>query len=160
MMSFGDVHEKWIGGHEMGLIKVGLEATREDLRKELLEHPCKYFFILLTDREAALCIRTCDCRGEDLLSHVVDGLKPDPAGNLISIFEEDLQVAVTNRNRSILLSDGDELFSISRGIAEKIRILPGFVDWIISSVLTGDRNILIHPIFWADKGLYSPCMRE
>ena len=133
----------------MSLIKVGLEATREDLRKELLAHPCRYFFILLTDNRAALCIRTCDCRGENLQSHVVDGLTPDSAGNLVSLFEEDLRVVVMDRSRSTRLSDGEELRSISPDIAEKIRILPGFVDWIISTVLTEDRNILIYPTSWA-----------
>ena len=133
----------------MSLIKVGLEATREDLRKELLSHPCRYFFILSTDNRAALCIRTCDCKGENLQSHVVDGLTPDSAGNLVSLFEEDLQVVVLDRNKSTRSSDGDELFSISPDIAERIRILPGFVNWIISTVLTEDRNIVIYPISWA-----------
>lgn len=133
----------------MSLIKVGLEATREDLRREMLAHPCRYFFILLTDNRAALCIRTCDCRGENLQSHVVDGLTTDSVGDLISLFEEDLQVVVMDQNRSTILSDDGELFSISPYIAEKIRILPGFVDWIISAVLTEDRNILIYPISWA-----------
>jgi hypothetical protein len=73
----------------------------------------------------------------------------DSAGNLASIFEEELQVVVVDRNKSTRLSDGDELFSISPDIAERIRNLPGFVDWIISAVLTGDRNILINPISWA-----------
>ena len=133
----------------MSLIKVGLEATREDLSKELQMHPCRYFFILVTDNRAALCIRTCDDRGEDLQSHVVDGLTSDSAGNLVSLFEEDLQMVVMDRNRSPILSDGAELYSISLDIAKRIRILPGFVDWIISAVLTKDRNILIHPISWA-----------
>ena len=134
---------------EMSLIKVGLEATREDLREELLAHPCRYFFILVTDNRTALCIRTCNGRGENLQSHVVDGLTLDSAGNLVSLFEEDLKVVVVDRNKSTGLSDGDELFPISPDIAERIRILPGFVDWIISAVLTGDRNILINPISWA-----------
>jgi len=132
----------------MSLIKVGLEATREDLHKELLTHPCRYFLILVTDNRAALCIRTCDCRGENLQSHVVDGLTPDSAGNLVSLFEEDLEVVVMDRNRFTKLSDGDELCPISPHIAEKIRIMPGFVDWIISTVLTEDRNILIYPVSW------------
>jgi hypothetical protein len=80
---------------------------------------------------------------------VVDGLTLDSAGNLASIFEEDLKGIVLDRNKSTRLSDGDELFSISPDIAERIRILPGFVDWIISAVLTGDRNIIINPISWA-----------
>ena len=133
----------------MSLIKVGLEATQEDLHRELLAHPCRYFFILLTDNLAALCIRTCDDRGENLQSHVIDGLTSDSAGNLVSLFEDDLQMVVMDRNRSTVLSDGDELCSISSDIAEKIRILPGFVDWIISTVLTKDRNILIYPVSWA-----------
>jgi hypothetical protein len=80
---------------------------------------------------------------------VVDGLTLNSAGNLVSLFEDELQVVVLDRNRSTRLSDGDELFSISPDIAERIRILPGFVDWIISAVLTGDRNIIINPISWA-----------
>jgi hypothetical protein len=132
----------------MSLIKVGLEATRDDLHKELLAHPCRYFFILVTDNRAALCIRTCNGRGENLQSHVVDGLTADSAGNLVSLFEEDLQEVVMDHNRSTILSDGDELWSISPDIIEKIRILPGFVDWIISAVLTEDRNIIIYPVSW------------
>lgn len=138
-----------VGGWEMSLIKVGLEATREDLSKELQMHPCRYFFILVTDNRAALCIRTCDGMGEDLQSHVVDGLTSDPAGNLVSLFEDDLRMIVMVRNRSPISSDGDELYSISPDIAKKIRILPGFVDFIISAVLTNGRNILINPISWA-----------
>lgn len=133
----------------MSLIKVGLEATQEDLREELLSHPCRYFFILNTDNRAALCIRTCDSRGEDLLSHIVDGLAPDSDGNLVSIFEEDLQVAIKGPSRNRRSSDGEELCSISPAIAEKIRLLPGMIDWIISSVLTKERNILLYPVSWA-----------
>jgi hypothetical protein len=133
----------------MSLIKVGLEATREDLYKELLAHPCRYFFILVTDNRAALCIRTCNGRGENLQSHVVDGLTADSTENLVSLFEEDLKEVVMDHDRSTILSDGDEMYSISTEIAEKIRVLPGFVDWIISAVLTEDRNIIIYPVSWA-----------
>ena len=139
-----------IGGWEMSLIKVGLEATRQDLQKELLAHPCKYFFILVTDNRASLCIRTCDGEGENLQSHVVDALTPDSDGNLVSLFEEDLQMVVVGRNRSTTLSDGEELCSISQDIAERMKILPGFVNWIIFTVLTKDRNILINPISWTE----------
>lgn len=140
---------KRFGDGEMSFIKVGLEASREDLSKELQMHPCRYFFILVTDNRAALCIRTCDGSGEDLQSHVVDGLTSDSAGNLVSLFEDELRIIVMDRNRSPISSDGDELYSISPDIAKRIRILPGFVDWIISAVLTNGRNILIHPISWA-----------
>lgn len=138
----------------MSLIKVGLEATREDLHKEILAHPCRYLFILATGNRAALCLRTCDGTGENLQSHVVDCLTPDSEGNLVSLFEEELQEAVMNRNKSTILSDGDlsdgdEICSISPDIAEKIGILPGFVDWIISSVPSKDRNIVIYPVSWA-----------
>jgi hypothetical protein len=133
----------------MSLIKVGLEASREELRKELLSHPCRYFFVLMIDNRAVLCIQTCDSIGEDLQSHVVDSLVPDSSGNLVSVFEEELYLAIKDWRRPNGLSNGEELHSISPAIIEKIRLLPGFVDWIISTVLTKDRNILIDPASWS-----------
>jgi hypothetical protein len=138
-----------MGDVEMSLIKVGLEATREQLREELLSHPCKYFFILMIDNRAVLCIQTCNSIGENLQSHVVDGLVPDSDGNLVSVFEEELHLVIKDWRRPTGVLYGEELHSISPAIAEKIRFLPGFVDWIISTVLTKDRNILIYPTSWS-----------
>ena len=132
----------------MSLIKVGLEATREDLREELLSHPCRYFLISMIDNRAVLCIQTCDCIGENLQSHVVDSLVPDSGGNLVSVFEEELHLAIKDWRRLDRISNGEEFHSISPAIAEKIRFLPGFVDWIISKVLIKDRNILVYPASW------------
>jgi hypothetical protein len=132
----------------MSLIKVGLEANRTDLRNELLMHPCKYFFILIIDGQAALCIRTCDNRGEDPQSHAVDGFVPDSDGNLVSIFQEDLRAAIVEQKRSQTSLDCNDFYLISSTIADKIRLLPDLIDWIISSILAKDRNIIIYPISW------------
>ena len=133
----------------MTIIKVGLEANWTDLRNELLAHPCKYFFILIIDGQAALCVRTCDNRGENHQSHAVDGLVPDSDGNLVSIFEEDLRAVINEQMRSQTSLERSEFYLISSAIADKIRLLPGLVDWIISSILTKDRNIVIYPVSWA-----------
>jgi hypothetical protein len=133
----------------MSLIKVGLEATRENLREELLSHPSRYFLISMVDNRAVLCIQTCDSIGENLQSHVVDGLVPDSDGNLVSVFEEELHLAIKDWRRPNRISNSEELHSISPAIAEKIRFLPGFVDWLISTVLTKDRNIIIYPASWS-----------
>lgn len=133
----------------MSLIKVGLEANWTDLRNKLLTDPCRYFFILIIDGQAALCVRTCDNRGENLQSHAVDGLVPDSDGNLVSVFQEDLRAAIVEQERSMTSSDCNKFYLISSAIADKIRLLPGLIDWIISSILAKDRNIIIYPVSWA-----------
>lgn len=140
----------------MSLIKIGLEASREDLRKELLSHPFRYFFILMVDNRAVLCIRTCNSRGENLQSHIVDGLTPDSDGNMVSVFEDELRLAMENRRRPNRIlegneSDNEELYSISAAIGDKIRFLPGFIEWIVSTVLTKDRNMVIYPASWHEE---------
>jgi hypothetical protein len=135
-------------GREMNLIKVGLEANRSHLRRELLAHPGRYFAILVIDSRAALCIRTCDNRGENLQSHIVDGLTADSHGNLVSIFEEDLRLFLNRQKRSNRSSDCEKFYQISMTMADRIRLLPGLIDHIISSILTKDRNIIIYPIAW------------
>jgi hypothetical protein len=132
----------------MSLIKIGLEANGACLRNELLMHPGRYFAILMIDGRAAVCIRTCDGRGEDLQSHVVDGLMTDSDGNLVSIFEKELYESLSKQKISNRSINRQEFCQISPGIANKIRSLPGFVDYIISSILTKDRNIIVSPISW------------
>jgi hypothetical protein len=133
----GDVRDEFDKGR--------VRATRENLREELLSHPCRYFLISMVDNRAVLCIQTCDSIGENLQSHVVDGLVPYSDGNLVSVFEEELHLVIKDWRRL----NSEELHSISPAIAEKIRFSPGFVDWIISTVLTKDRNIIIYPAFWS-----------
>jgi hypothetical protein len=133
---------------DLNLIKVGLETAKRDLCDDMLLHPCRYFFILMIENQAALCIRTCDSQGEELQSHVVDGLVADSDGNLASIFEEDISTALKEQKEAKISSDGELLIPISPAIAEKIRLLPGLIDWIISYVLTRGRNIVIYPASW------------
>jgi hypothetical protein len=76
-------------------------------------------------------------------------LVADSGGNLVSVFDEELHLAIKDWRRLDRISNGEEIHSISPAIAEKIRSLPGFVDWIISKVLTKDRNILIYPASWS-----------
>jgi hypothetical protein len=132
----------------MSLIKIGLEANRTHLRNELLVQPCRYFAILINNNRAALCIRTCDNRGEDLQSHIVDGMVTDSDGNLVSIFEEELRMSIKEQKKLNPSSDCEEFLQISSAIANKIKLFPGLIDCIISSVLTKDRNIIIYPISW------------
>jgi len=132
----------------MSLIKIGLEANKAHLRNELLVHPCRYFAILTINNRVALCIRTCDNRGEDIQSHIVDGLVTDSDGNLVSIFEEELRASINEHKRPNMSSDCEEFFQISSSIAKKIGLLPGLADCIISSIITKDRNIVINPLAW------------
>jgi hypothetical protein len=125
----------------MAPIKIGIECSLAKLRSDLLLHPSRYFFILTADNHAALCIQTCDASGEDIQAHAFDGLKIDSEGNLVSIFEDELRAAAVERN--IKRGDGEDHL-ISPALEERIREQPGFVDWVISFLLTKQRNLLIH----------------
>jgi hypothetical protein len=127
------------------MIKIGIEVSRRNLRCDLLEHPDRYFFILETDNRPSLCIRTCDFRGENIEAHIIDGLVLKEDGNLYSIFEDCIN------DRILELYDwkrhscqGDE-YPISSQIVQIISMLPDFVDWIISSILSRGRNLVIYP---------------
>jgi hypothetical protein len=133
----------------MSLIRVGVEVSRTDLYNELSMHPCRYFFILIMDYQAALCIQTCDSRGEDIHYHIIDGMVPDSDGNLVSTFEEEIHEAIMEQGGSIVSSGAEKLLAISPDIAEKIVMLPGLIDWILSTVPTKGQNIVIDPISWA-----------
>jgi hypothetical protein len=129
-------------GH--ALIKIGIESTKTKLRRDILSHPDRYFFVLLLSGRATLCIRTCNSRGEDIRAQLIDGLVLDHDGNLISIFEEDLNDIVSEMEyRKPRTMDGEE-YPLSPHIAWIISTLPDMIDWIISSLLNDDRNILIN----------------
>jgi hypothetical protein len=138
----------------MSLIKIGLEASRKQLCKELISHPGRYFLVSVSQDRAALSIETCDGKGENLLCHILDVLAHDSDGNLVSVFEKELYVSMKDieslENASSKIGpNGEVLYPISAEIAEKIESLPEFIDWIISSVLAKDRNILINPAAWS-----------
>jgi hypothetical protein len=124
------------------LIKIGIEATSEKLRQDLLLHPARYFFIQVLDGQPALCVRTCNSEGEDWRSHVLDGLVHDGQGNLVSVFAEDLHMATleTGEARMRGLEGG---WSLSSALEDSISHMPDFIDWMISSVLKDGRHLLI-----------------
>jgi hypothetical protein len=126
------------------LIKIGVESTKAKLRCDILSHPDRYFFILLQNGRAALCIRTCNSKGEDIRAQIIDGLLLDHDGNLISIFEDDLKDIVSEmKYRRTKTWDGEE-YPLSPHISLFISNMPDMIDWIISSLLHDGRNILIN----------------
>ncbi len=130
------------------MIKIGIESTIGKLRSDLLTYPAKYFFILILDNQAALCIRTCDSQGEDMKAHVIDGLVPNSEGKLVSLFEDSIRTSMLEHEYAMVqFANGDE-FNITASLEEKISQMPGLINWILSSVLNEDRHIIIRPS-WA-----------
>jgi hypothetical protein len=133
-----------MNGIGRALIKIGVESTKAKLHCDILSHPDRYFFILLLSGRAALCIRTCNSRGEDIRAQIIDGLVLDHEGNLISIFEDDLKDTVSEMEyRKTKTWDGEE-YPLSPHISRFISNMPDMIDWIISSLLHDGRNILIN----------------
>jgi hypothetical protein len=126
------------------MIRIGIEVSRKNLRCNLLEHPGRYFFILLADSRATLCIRTCDSLGENILVHIIDGFSLNEDGNLYSVFEEGISNAILQmhdwKRRSC---EGDE-YQLSSHLALIISRMPDLVDWIISSILSDGKNLVIY----------------
>jgi hypothetical protein len=44
--------------------------TAEQLHDELLLHPSRYFFLLVTDEQACLCFRACKSDGMDVRASI------------------------------------------------------------------------------------------
>ena len=127
------------------MIKIGIEVSSRNLRFDLLEHPDRYFFILVTGSMATLCIRTCDSQGESIEAHVIDGLVLKRDGNLYSIFEDGINDTILELHDWKRHScDGDE-YPISQNLVQIISMMPDLVDWIISSILNKCRNLVIYP---------------
>jgi len=125
------------------LIKIGIEVSHEKLQHDLIMHPARYFFILVVDGTVYLCIRTCDPNGEDIKSHIVDGLILDKDGNLVSIFEDSLNDAILELEGYKTHScEGDE-YPITPCLARIISKVPELTEWIISSLLINGRNLII-----------------
>lgn len=134
---------KQVSGGRSRLIKIGIEVSHEKLQYDLVMHPDRYFFILAVDGEAFLCVRTCDPMGEDITSHIVDGLILDRDGNLVSIFEDGLNDAILELEGYKTHScEGDE-YPITPCLARIISMVPELTEWIISSLLIDGRNLVI-----------------
>lgn len=123
------------------LIKIGIESTKCELGNQILMHPDRYFFILVTEGRVILCIQTCDKQGEDIKEHEIDGLKYDPDAGLISVFQEELATAMMERELFIKYLDGDR-YPISPVIMKRIRGMPGLIEWIIHAILGEERCLL------------------
>lgn len=126
------------------LIKIGIESTHRKLRCDLLSHPGRYFFILVMDSRAALCIRSCDSRGEDITMHIIDGLVSDADGNLVSVFGEALEEAMRNLSEGRMGPCKEGRYQISSCLERIISSMPELIDWTISSGLAPGRNILLN----------------
>lgn len=129
---------------DMILIKIGLEATRDELIDQLLMNPEKYFSIIVMKGRAVLCLRTCDRRGEDVQVKALDCLAHGGDSDLVSIFGDELNLAVIKRDNCLDNLEGGR-YPISSSLRRKISEQPGFIDWITRYVLTEDRCLLISP---------------
>jgi hypothetical protein len=109
-----------------------------------LSNPRRYFFVLLTDDQATLCIRTCDSRGEEITAHIIDALMPDSNGNVASIFEEGIKESLIERKYLAKRGCEGEEYHISALLEDKITRMPSLVDWVMTSILTEDRHILLN----------------
>ena len=126
------------------MIKIGIESTWYQLRRDLLSHPSRYFSLLVVEDKACLCIRTCNSKGDDPKAHVIDCLTSDPEGNLASIFEKNLISSIRkNQDRKRSSPEGDE-YEISSELEKNISEEPELINWIITSGLLKNRHIIIN----------------
>jgi hypothetical protein len=128
----------------LSVIRIGIEVSSRNLHNDLLEHPERYFFILLADGLASLCIRTCDSQGENIQAHIIDGFSLNEDGNLYSVFEDGIKDAVLElqgwKNRSC---QGDK-YPLSSHLMHMISRMPDLMDWIISSIVCNGKNLVIY----------------
>lgn len=126
------------------MIRIGIEVSRKNLRCDLLEHPGRYFSILLADGRATLCIRTCDFQGENIQVHIIDGFSLDKDGSLYSVFEDGISDAVLElQDWKRHSCQGDE-YPLTSHLVQMISSMPDLVDWIISSIISNGKNLVIY----------------
>ncbi len=131
------------------MLKIGIEVSRRNLHCDLIENPGRYFFIQEEGCGNYLCIQTCDSQGEDTKAHSIDVLVLNEEGNLYSIFEDvledihnDITIERQDWNRHPLSGN---IYPISSQLEQMLSMMPDFVDWIISSILTNKRNLVLYP---------------
>ncbi len=123
---------------------MGIESSAKNLYEQLRLHPERYFFILVTDERAILCLQTCDIHGNNVEIKEIDGLMLDSAGNLASIFQEELREAIIKRELFLRYLEG-EMYPISPAIRDKISKLPDFIEWIMASIPIKGRCLMLYP---------------
>jgi len=126
----------------MGCIRLGIELTAEELQRDLMNHPERYFSIMVVDGRAALCVQTCDSKGENTMDHMIDGCVLDSSGSLKSIFEKELRNAFEEKLDPMDSIDSDHVhYRISPTLIERIREETEFINWLVSRVQTEDRHL-------------------
>lgn len=70
---------------------------------------------------------------------------PDSDGNLVSVFEGGIKEALIERKHSMKRSYEGYEYSISALLEEKLTSMPSLIDWIMTTVLTKERHILLNP---------------
>lgn len=126
------------------MIRIGIEVSRRNLRCDLLEHPERYFFIMLAGSHASLCIRTCDSQGESVQAHMIDGLYLNRDGNLYSVFEDGINDAILEMHEGKGHACRGNEYPLSSLLVHIISSMPDLVDWIISSILSDGKNLVIY----------------
>jgi len=127
------------------MIKIGIEVSRRKLLSDLLDNPGRYFFILSEGDRAALCIQTCNLQGEDIRTHIIDGFALDKNGELISLFDDGISDSLLKGLNWKRRTHGEKEYPISSNLEHTLCRLPDLMDWIISSLLVRDRNLVIYP---------------
>jgi hypothetical protein len=131
------------------MIKIGIEVSRKNLHCDLIENPGRYFFIQEEGSRIYLCIQTCDSQGENIKAHNIDVLVPNEEGNLYSIFEDVLEdiindITIERQDWKKHSCPGNR-YPVSSQLVQMLSMMPDFVDWIISSILTNGRNLVLYP---------------
>lgn len=131
------------------MIRIGIEVSRRKLLNDLLDNPGRYFFILSEGGRAALCIQTCDSQGDDVRTHMIDGLALTEEKELRSIFDDGINDSILAGYEWKRQTSWQKEYPISPRLEHTLRRLPDLMDWIISKMLTGERNLVIYPS-WID----------
>jgi hypothetical protein len=128
----------------MSMIRIGIEVSRKNLRCDLLEHPERYFFIQRAGSRASLCVRTCDSQGENIQAHIIDGFSLNEDGKLDSVFEDAINDAILEWHDKMSHSSEGEEYLLSYHLVHMISRMPDLVDWIVSSILSNEKNLVIY----------------
>ena len=127
------------------MIRIGIEVSSRNLHCDLLENPGRYFFILEADGRASLCVQTCDIHGEDIITHIIDCLALNGEGNLYSIFEDGINDAVLEQQERKSQSFQEDSYAVSPQLVQMLSMMPDLMDWILSSIITHGRNLILYP---------------
>jgi hypothetical protein len=128
------------------MMRIGIEVSRCNLRRDLLMHPERYFFILRSERCAFLCIRTCDAEGNDIQFHILDAFALKDDGQLHSVFDDLINDALFEFEEAEGCYFPAHEYPLSHHLVQSISKMPDLMDWIITSVLSHERNLIIDSI--------------